>query len=208
MKNTIKTNIIIAAILLLSQLTFAQMNWKTVKAKNGITIYQRVNDNAKNKSSKITFTVNYTKEEVAAFITNFDNYKNWTSNCTKSKLIKKVDANTWISYSVYSAPFIKDRELYAKTTQQIVNLNTYKIHIEAYPQYAPVNEKFVRLNYFYCDYTITQINKSQTAITVETATDMGGNLSASMVDKFSVNSLLNTFCDFRSQLDSQYIASK
>ena len=193
MKNTIIYQTITVAFLLLGQLTYAQNNWKQVKSKDGITVYQSENSATKKMDSKVDFTINRALEDLIECITNFDNYKKWNSNCTQSKLLKKTDNNNWIYYSVFSAPFIQDRELYAKATLITADNKTYKIHIEACPKIAAANQKYVRINNFYCDYTITKITDNKTSVTIITSLDMAGSLSANMVNKFSAGSLLTTF---------------
>lgn len=203
MKKLINTTTIIAALVLLSQITFAQNNWKQVKTKEGITVYQDENNQQKNKVSKIELTMNLSAATVVNCISNFDSYAKWTSNCKQSKLIKKIDANNWIYYSVFSAAFIQDRELYAKATLKTINNKTYKIHIEACPNDFKANNKFVRINSFYCDYVITEIAPNKTAITAITSLDMAGSLPTNMVNKFSANSLLSTFYNLRNHCNKQ-----
>lgn len=209
MKKLINKTTIIAALVLLSQLSFAQTNWKQVKSKEGITVFQEENSQKKYKTSKVEFTVDFSPEDFIKCISNFDDYSKWNSSCTQSKLLKKIDSNNWIYYSVFSAPFIQDRELFAKATLKIADKKTSKIHIEACPtnNYKP-NNKYVRINNFYCDYTITETARNKSVITVITSLDMAGSLSPSMVNKFSANSLYSTFYNLRKQCNKQLLASK
>jgi len=199
MKKIIKTTTIIAALLLLSQLTFAQTNWKQVKSKDGITVFQEESNQQKYKASKVELTINLSPENIINCITNFDNYSKWTSSCSQSKLIKKIDSNNWIYYSVFSAPLIQDRELYAKATLKTIDNKTYKIHIEACSNSYKANNKYVSITNFYCDYTITEISKNKSTVTIMTSLDLAGSLPVNMVNKFSANSLFTTFYNFRNQ---------
>jgi hypothetical protein len=208
MKNTINKQTIIIAFLLFSQLSYAQNSWKKVKSKDAVSVYQSENSTTKRMDSKVDFTINKSSDDLIECITNFDNYKKWNSNCTQSKLLKKTDNNSWIYYSVFSAPFIQDRELYAKATLINIDNKTYKIHIEACPKIAVTNQKYVRITNFYCDYTITKIAENKTTVTVITSLDMAGSLSVTMVNKFSANSLLTTFTNLHNMCEKQLLASK
>ncbi|MDB5228266.1 MAG: hypothetical protein JWN78_2459 [Bacteroidota bacterium] len=200
MKNTDITKAFCIALLFIHQLSIAQSNWKLTKAKDGIVVYQTQKAPSKNLDSKVELIINHSTEDILNCLTNFDNYKMWNSNCTRSKLIKKIDNNHWIYYSVFSAPFIQDRELYAKVTLT-TTADKSIIHMEACPEFAAINKDCIRINNFYCDYILKDSGGGKTNITLTTSIDMSGSLSVSMVNKFSAGSLLTTFLNFREQLN-------
>ena len=201
MKKSNITQLVSIAFLLVSQLTIAHENWKPVKSKNGIVVSQIQGTESKNVDSKVEFVVNRSADDIIGYLINFNGYTKWNSNCTQSKLVKKIDDSNWIYYTVFSAPFIQDRELYAKVSLQTIDKKNYKMHIEACPKIAAANSKFVRISNFYCDYTLEKSGNNKTFVIVTTSLDMAGNLSPSMVNKFSSNSLLNTFTNLCSQLN-------
>lgn len=207
MKAIKKANsILIVFILFIANSALAQNEWKTLKNKSGIELLVNQNKVNNNNVYKIKIKAKQTIDNVLTQILNFDQYKNWVSNCNKSHTV--TDNNAFILYQSFSAVFISDRDMYARATIDTLATNKYKIKIKAIPQYAPVQQKHIRIQNFECNYLLSEDQKGFTTIECVTYMDLAGALPSYIVNSFGENSIHNTFYQFSKLLENNTFSQK
>lgn len=169
--------------------------WELQLENEKIKVYTKDGENDNIKSYKAVSTINFPAYEIYKVYIDFDNYNKWFEELDKIKLIDSSTSKTkdvYLYYSIIKFPFLFNyRDMV--TELSIDKSVKGKYILKSVPQKGePENDDYVRLNKFYQNTELVQVNDSLTNITMEGKFDAGGSVPAWLMNMFVVNSPLNS----------------
>ena len=189
---------------LLTGSVFAQKIWVLRKDKEGIKISTRQSDRSKFNDIKVEMDLPGTIFQLAAILTDVDNYAQWVYSTSKSILIKKITPNKLVYYSEFNAPWpAMNRDLYAVmeiTTDSIYHL--LKVISVGEQNYQPPKIDFVRIPYSKGLWNITTVSENVIHLIYVVELDPGGSVPAWIVNIFSTKAPLETFKNLKNKMAS------
>jgi len=189
---------------LLTGSVFAQKIWVLRKDKEGIKISTRQSDRSKFNDIKVEMDLPGTIFQLAAILTDVDNYAQWVYSTSKSILIKKITPNKLVYYSEFNAPWpAMNRDLYAVmeiTTDSIYHL--LKVISVGEQNYQPPKIDFVRIPFSKGLWNITTVSENVIHLIYVVELDPGGSVPAWIVNIFSTKAPLETFKNLKNKMAS------
>src|SRR5665213_1889962 len=189
---------------LLTGSVFAQKIWVLRKDKEGIKISTRQSDRSKFNDIKVEMDLPGTIFQLAAILTDVDNYAQWVYSTSKSILIKKITPNKLVYYSEFNAPWpAMNRDLYAVmeiTTDSIYHL--LKVISVGEQNYQPPKIDLVRIPYSKGLWNITTVSGNLIHLIYVVELDPGGSVPAWIVNIFSTKAPLETFKNLKNKMAS------
>jgi hypothetical protein len=164
--------------------------WELKKKQDGIDVYLRDVPGAGLKEFKGIMYV--TGVRLSSMVATFDDtasYTRWMHNCTESKLLKYMNVQERITYTVTHAPWPatdRDTVVYSLMSQNPDDLSV-TIEITSKPDYIPKLPHRLRIPMMKAIWTFKPLKSGTVMIVYQTVTDPGGPLplwllNLSMID--------------------------
>lgn len=166
---------------------FSQTNWKLIKNKDGIQVYQRDSKNSDFKSIKVECTLEGNFDKLVAIINNVSNYKDWVYNNKTATLLKRISPNEFYYYTEAFLPWPldnRDAVMHTKITRDSLN-RFLKINATAVPNYIGRKTDKVRITRSDINWHVTRPSSNAIHVVYTFETDPGGNVPSWLVNSFA-----------------------
>jgi hypothetical protein len=171
----------------LMSLAFSQTDWKLVKDKDGIRVYQRDIKNSNFKGIKVECTLQGSFDKLISLISDVNGYKNWVYNNKAASFLKRVNAHEFYYYTEAYLPWpLDNRDAVMHTIITKDSLNRFlKISSTAVPDYIAQKTGKVRIRRSNISWYVTHPSSNTLHIVYTFETDPGGNVPAWLVNSFA-----------------------
>ena len=197
-----KSAIILTALISVATVSLANANdgeeWRETTQENGIVAFVGAKNSNGIRPTRAIMTVNASAEQVLEAIMNVAQYTEWVPKCDEAREIEGGTDSSVYFYQVFSAPFIKDRDLVTKAIVSEQNGN-HHIRIVATPRRISADWNKVRIKLFKADYTITSLADGKTRVEMRSEIDMEG-IPAFMLNWANESQPYQTFSQLRQHI--------
>ncbi len=214
MKRILRIIIPLVLLMVFQQIDYAAASddgWKLKKRQDGIDAYLR---DVPGKNLKEFKGIMYVKGvRLSSMVATFDDtasYTRWMHNCTESKLLKYMNVQERITYTVTHAPWpASDRDVivYSLMTQNPDDLSV-TIAITGKPDYLPPHGRRVRIPMMKASWTFKPLKSGDVMVVYQTVTDPGGPLPLALLNLSVVDLPFLTMQKFRNVVrEDRYAAA-
>ncbi|MBN1496459.1 MAG: START domain-containing protein [Spirochaetes bacterium] len=178
----------------------ADNGWKLQRNKDGIRAYLRDIPDQKLKEFLGVMLVRGVR--LSSMVATFDDtasYTRWMHNCTESRLLKYINVQERITYTVTHAPWPatdRDTVVYSLMSQNPAD-NSVTIAITGKPDYMPRQPKRLRIPMMKATWTFRPLESGDVMIMYQTVTDPGGPLPRALLNLSVVDLPFYTMHKFR-----------
>lgn len=178
------TMFLMMAIVMMGSQAFSEdFEWKKIKEKDGILIYESKTPDSSYKTYKAETIVNVPMVVLFEVLLDVPEYPTWMPGCKKASMIHMVSPDRiegdFIIHVVWDSLFpYKDRDLvievatdidWEQNNRVVVNLS----NTDVFP--VPVEKGQVRIREFKSQFDFKYIDRNHTHVTYRTMVDPGGN---------------------------------
>src|SRR5665213_1118791 len=186
-------------------------DFKIVKKKGAITLYERWITGAKNETVrelKAEFLVKSNIEDVISLLKNQSVGIKWNKNASLYKIANSVNTNEWINYIKYAMPAMFDDQecclLYKAPVSSSSNQNAYIINFEsAISSFFPANSDVKRITGVNGQWKLEMQANHFLKITYIISSDRSSNMPRFISDPIVHNSLFTTMESFKNLLEDK-----
>lgn len=189
----------------------ADNSWKLQKNKDGIRAYLRDVPDLKLKEFMGVMLVKGVR--LSSMVATFDDtasYTKWMHNCTESKLVKYINIQERITYTVTHAPWpASDRDVivYSLMSQNPAD-KSVTIAITGKPDYLPSQPRRLRIPMMKASWKFKPMESGDVMIIYQTVTDPGGPLPRELLNLSVVDLPYLTMQKFRNVVkEDRYAAA-
>ncbi len=174
----------LAAALLLGLDVAAQPAWELKKETEGIRVYLRDNPDSPIKELLIETEMEASLSSVAALLNDADHYYLWVYKTSRSELVQKLSPHRIVYHSVSDFPWpLSDRDLYVLSEmRQDPQTHALFSTSRLWPDAPPPDDDYVRIPYFYSQWTFTPLPEGRLHVRYFLRSDPGGYLPAWLVN--------------------------
>jgi hypothetical protein len=203
MKRMLRFIIPLVLVAVFQQIDYAAAaddGWKLKKKQDGINAYLRDFPGSGLKEFKGIMYVKGVR--LSSMVATFDDtasYTRWMHNCTESKLLKYMNVQERITYTVTHAPWpASDRDVivYSLMTQNPDDLSV-TIAITGKPDYLPLQGRRLRIPMMKASWTFKPLKSGDVMVVYQTVTDPGGPLPLALLNLSVVDLPFFTMQKFR-----------
>ncbi len=153
--------------------------WKHVFTDEGITVTTREVPGRDLPTFRAIGIINADAYDILGVIYDIPRYPQWMGRCTESRLLKRINKTTFITYTVTDSPWpVSDRDaVYRAQIDVVGKAPEFLISFEAtkIPSMPPRSGR-VRMTYLKGHYRITSLGSSKTRVEYQVDADPGGYL--------------------------------
>lgn len=166
---------------------FGQTNWKLMKDKDGIRVYQRDIKNSNFKGIRVECALPGSFDKLISVISDVNGYKNWVYNNKATSLLRRVNSHEFYYYTEAYLPWpLDNRDAVMHTIITKDSLNRFlKISATAVPDYIAQKAGKVRIRRSNISWYVTPASSNKLQIVYTFETDPGGNVPAWLVNSFA-----------------------
>jgi hypothetical protein len=207
-------------VILFVSLFFAQLfafsaaaddGWKLERNKDGIEAYLRDVPDLRLKEFKGVMLVKGVR--LSSMVATFEDtasYTKWMHNCTESKLLKYINMQERITYTVTRAPWPatdRDTVVYSLMSQNPED-KSVTIAITGKPDFIPRQPRRLRIPMMKASWKFKPLNSGDVMITYQTVTDPGGPLPLWLLNLSVIDLPFYTMYKFRNVVkENRYAAA-
>ncbi len=205
MGSRIKNIALISLLLCSFTAVFGQQDsWHLAKDKNGIRVYTRHVDGTKIKEYKAVASVDAPPEKLLPLITTAANYKQWMSGLKEAKTIRWEGDSVYYTWSRLAIPWpFHDRD---EVTHSVIVKDSlhgiYTIKSTIVKGIVPEKEGLVRMTKGHGHWLLQKLPDGKTKVEFQFLADPAGNLPASIVNLFIVDSPYKTLLSLKKLAES------
>ncbi len=177
--------LIILFIFSLPNIISAQSSpWELTTSKNDIEVFTRTNSDCKIKEIRIQTLIKTNLDNLFTVLQDVAEYPSWVYKGAHSKLLERLDENTFYYYTASNFPFpFSDRDLVVLSKKWYdENTATWHSFSKAQPDYLPEEGGMVRIQAFESRWKIKDLGNGTVQIDYEATTDPGGMLPAWIIN--------------------------
>lgn len=177
----------------------AESDWRLVKEKDGIRIYNREIDGSSFKPYRGVMTVEAPLAALVCLVSDAGSYPDWVDTCVEGKILKKDSPSKSFIYTVNEAPWpVSDRDSIVETRMER-DQETGAVHIRltGVPDYIPETEDYIRVKKINGFWRFTPLEGNRVEIVHQVHTEPGGALPAWLVNSVVVNQPFRTLENMR-----------
>lgn len=167
--------------------TVSAQDWKKVKDKDGIRIYQAEVSNSNYKNIKVECTIDGTFDKLMAILNDVSKHKEWVYNNKTSSVLKRISPVEFYYYTETTLPWPmsnRDAVIHLKMTKDSLN-RFLNITAVADADYIPEKENKVRVPSSNINWHVTMPTSSTIHIVYTFEADPGGSVPAWLVNSFA-----------------------
>ncbi len=183
----------VATLLLALQLLFfwpatvfcAEAEWEYLYTKDGIDVFRKDIPDSPAHAFRGSGFVDAKMEVIGTVLRDVEAYPRWVARCEETRLLKDVDFNTKIFYSVVDAPLpFKDRDMVLENdTVYHVEKGTVEIVFRlSDQQLVPPDDKYLRVPELSGEYVLEYFGRDKTRVTFTYRGCPGGNVPVKIAD--------------------------
>jgi len=190
--------------MLLAVSSWGQNQWKLVKNDKGIKVYLENTDSSKFKGVWVQALIPGSLKKFDSIIRDVNNHKNWVYHTKNSSLVKTVNPNEIIYYSVTSLPWpIANRDVVSDMTVAVDTINQ-TMHVLSHNINGVIDAKngLVHVPFLRTEWKVKAENSHMLQFDYYFSTDPGGNLASWLVNSFAAKGPYNTFLELKKLLEA------
>ncbi len=178
----------------------ADDGWKLQRNKDGIEVYLRDVPDLHLKEFRGVMLVRGVR--LSSMVATFDDttsYTRWMHNCTGSKLLRYINVQERITYTITHAPWPatdRDTVVYSLMSQNPED-KSVTIAITGKPDYIPRQPSCLRIPMMKASWTFKPLNSGDVMIVYQTVTDPGGPLPRGLLNLSVIDLPFYTMYKFR-----------
>lgn len=179
---------VLALMLSVSFSATAEQPWSLQYKDKNIKLYERAIQGSEFKQTKAEVSFNAPLFKVQQQFSQQDGCWKWQSKCDSNEVLKQHD-NTYYIYTVVDMPWpISDRDFVFKAVwQQLDNNKAMILTLTPEADLVPLGD-YVR-GQSNIQYSLTSVSEQETELEVIMHTEMGGDISASLVNGKLIDAL-------------------
>jgi len=186
-----------------SMLIVAQDSWQLKKDRNSVKIYTRDYPHSKFKEYKAIMTVNTTLKIAKDVILDAQHLKDWNYKTSKSRMIKRIDANYYILYLFNDMPWpVLNRDHVSDVISTYPTKKSVLISIKPNNNMLPENDGVVRVTNFK-GFWLLEKTDTGISITHQLFGDPEGGVPAWLVNSQLVKSPYTSFRNLKKLLENK-----
>ncbi|RLC31609.1 MAG: hypothetical protein DRH32_03955 [Deltaproteobacteria bacterium] len=192
MTKVLKTAICLAACCLMILTTAAESadgKWELIMSKDGINTYRMTHPGTNICSFKGVGFVDAGMEVIGAILRDIPDFPKWMAHCKHTRILKKIDRNTFIVHYVSKAPFpYMDRDA-VFDSHAFYDFDRGAAHITfrtAKGYDFPKQKKYLRITDMEGEYHLEYFGENRTRVTYMHRADPGGNVPVSLANRFEI----------------------
>ena len=192
------------AYLFIVQTCFGQGLWEQKINKNGIEIFTRKPLTGNLKELRVVCDLACSKSQLIKTLIDIDDYYKWVYSTKTIHLLKVVNPDHIIYYSVSHLPWpLKDRDLIVELNIPTnTDANYLEITAVSLPGYLPADDKCVRVPYSSALWKVWVINDHLLKIDYTFSVDPGGSIPVWLVNSTLAIGPYNSFANLKEQFKS------
>ncbi len=183
--------------------------WKLKKKQDGIDAYVRDVPGDLKEFKGVMYVKGVRLSSMVATFDDTASYTRWMHHCTESKLLKYMNVQERITYTVTHAPWpASDRDtiVYSLMTQNPDDLSV-TIAITGKPDYMPRQGRRVRIPMMKASWTFKPLKSGDVMVVYQTVTHPGGPLPLALLNLSIVDLPFLTMQKFRNVVKEDRYAS-
>jgi hypothetical protein len=172
-----------------------QYNWKLIKEKDGIRVYQSVVTYSNYKSIKVECTLEGNYDKLTAVLNNVSGHKEWVYHNKTAYVVKQVNPHEFYYYTEASLPWpMSNRDALVHLKMDRDSLNRFlKITSVSVPDYISEKSGKVRVTKSTISWNVTMPTTKTISIVYIFEAEPGGSLPAWVVNMFADKGPYETF---------------
>jgi len=182
--------------------TFGQGKWEQKINENGIEVFTRKPLNGNLKELRVVCDLLCSKAELIKTLQDINNYHNWVYSTKSTNMLKVVNPQQIIYYSVSHLPWpLKDRDLIVQLSiMPGAESNNFEIQAKSLPDYLPRNTDFIRVPYSSALWKVTVVNEHLLKVDYTFSVDPGGSIPVWLVNSTLAIGPYKSFLQLKEQL--------
>ncbi|MCP3923882.1 MAG: hypothetical protein GY714_14990 [Desulfobacterales bacterium] len=188
----------------LNQTSIADNKWILTEKKDGIEVFIRNTEGDIYEVRAITH-LNAKIDEIGKILKDLESYPKWMPGCSEIKVLKEIDENNLIFYTVSKVPWpFSDRDAIIKVTiERDLKKKIVKIKTEAINEnIVPLNSDYVRITELKESWILNYIKENKTRLTITSKGDPAGAIPAWAVNIFVKDSLYEPIVNLKKIIQS------
>jgi len=198
-KKALFTIIILITVL---SAAFCQGKWDLKRNENGIQVFTRTPLTGNLKELRVICELTATKAQLIKTLQDIKHYDEWVYNTRKAMILKTVNPQQIIFYSVSHLPWpIKDRDLIVQlTVTPDSTINRFEMQAKSLPDYLPKNPDLVRVPYSLALWKVIVVDDHTLKVDYTFSVNPGGSIPAWLVNTTLAIGPYNSFMGLRDEL--------
>ncbi|MFY9180296.1 MAG: START domain-containing protein [Venatoribacter sp.] len=166
-----------------------QGEWEFVHSKDGIDTYRMRHEGTEVQTFKGVGFVDAKVEVIGEVMRDIENYPKWMAKFKKTKILKKIDRNSYIFTAVVKTPFpYQNRDLViANSTEYNFSNGTAVLKFWSDNEFDYPHQKgLFRLNAIEGEYLFEYFGRDKTRVTYQYRSDPGGNIPVAVANEVEI----------------------
>jgi hypothetical protein len=163
----------------------SETEWKHLFTRDGIDVYRKALSEPPVYAFKGIGSVDAGADVISSVLQDISAYPQWVARCRESVVLKEIDSNTRVFYSVIDTPMpFKDRDIILSNTA-VYNPagGLVEIDFDIFSQeILPPCERYCRVSEFSGKYVIEPLSPDKTRVTFVFSGNPGGNIPVSIAN--------------------------
>src|SRR5258705_2379459 len=166
---------------------YSQYDWKFVKEKDGIKVYESKTQTSNYKAIRVECTITGTYDKLISLLNNVSRHKEWVYNNKISYVLKRNSAYDLYYYTETSLPWpMSNRDAIIHLTMKRDSLDRFlQISAMGLPKNIPEKSGKVRVPRTMVSWYVTKPTATTIHIVYSFDADPGGSLPAWLVNSFA-----------------------
>ncbi|MEL6676291.1 MAG: START domain-containing protein [Bacteroidota bacterium] len=162
----------------------ADADWELHTEEEGISIFTRLEEEARFKEVKATFQIESSLDHFISVLNDASAYTDWVYKCIKSERLETVNESSFYYYIETDLPFpASNRDLIVFSTQwKDPVTGAIKSKSVGKMEFIPEKDGLVRIPYFQSQWIITPMGNGHLNVEYWGKTDPGGSIPAWIVN--------------------------
>ena len=177
-------------------------DWQLKKSENGISVYTRSVKGSNYKELKAVYQIKTSLSSVIALLNDVESYPQWSYQCEKSKLIKKISDQEIVRYQSVVAPWpVEKRDMVVKAYSS-QDPETGKVYqkVTCVPDEVPAVKDHVRIMEFRGQWTLTPLKNGMIEVEYQLLLNPGGSVPAWVANRALVDGPYETSLKMKEML--------
>jgi ribosome-associated toxin RatA of RatAB toxin-antitoxin module len=193
--------------LIISVAPISTYAWELEKEDDGIRVYTKVVEGSGFKSYRAVTKVRAPIPGLVSLVKDIKGYPTWIDTCVKGVLLKEINRNQLIAYTLNNAPWpVSDRDaVVLNTTTRNKSQGPVTIHIEGKPSYIPEKPGIVRVKKIKGYWKFIQYGKEIAQVIYEVHSEPGGNIPSWLINQIVVTQPFNTLKNMKKMMNRKKI---
>ena len=176
--------------------------WELRKDQDSIKVYSRTGARSGFNDLKVETTLAGRLSSLASVLLDIGNYPNWSFNCKKAHILKRIGPGELYFYSLIHSPWPaaeRDLAVHLHIRQDSSSRRLF-VTADEVPKFIPEKKGIVRVPLSVERWVVTPLPGNRIAISYELRLEPGADAPAWLINAFATKGPLETFSHLREQL--------